>query len=171
MCNSEREVLYLSVCVFVVVFVCLCVCEQKLAVTTNKEAEKRYFEVTSVERPPFRFFLKDSDCDEPLWSASINEGNQWKQLELVFEVCIIRLMTHNPFYGKSQVIGTARRDQIYYENSQRSSWGSTADREVHFFFVMLCSLDHCWRFNRIVGLLGTLNQLTSGAALGPPPKV
>ena len=83
-------------CVFVVVCVCLCVCEQNLAVTTNKKAQKRFFEVAFGEPPPFKFFLKDSDIDKSLWSATIDEGNQWKQLELVFGVCIIRLMTHNP---------------------------------------------------------------------------
>ena len=71
--NIQKDILQISnfVCV------CVCVCAQKLEFVSSKG----FFEVRFGERPPFELFLKDSDCDEPLWSATIREGNQWTQLE------------------------------------------------------------------------------------------
>ena len=60
---------------------CVCVCVQKLEFVNKLLASKGFFEVRFGERPPFELFLKDSDCDEPLWSATIREGNRWTQLE------------------------------------------------------------------------------------------
>ncbi|CAL8375165.1 unnamed protein product, partial [Gadus morhua 'NCC'] len=34
---------------------------------------KGFFEARFEEHPPFRLFLRDSDCDKPLWSATITE--------------------------------------------------------------------------------------------------
>ncbi|CAL8349802.1 unnamed protein product [Arctogadus glacialis] len=46
--------------------------------TTAVLASKVFFVVrfSALERPPFKLSLMDSDCDEPLWSATIREGNQ-----------------------------------------------------------------------------------------------
>ncbi|CAL8333278.1 unnamed protein product [Boreogadus saida] len=43
--------------------------------TTAVLASKGFFVVrySALERPPFRLSLMDSDCDEPLWSATIRE--------------------------------------------------------------------------------------------------
>ena len=69
-------------CVCACVCVCVCVCSQKLKFTTAVLASKDYFVARFSEGPPFTLFLKDSDCDEPLWSATLNEGNQWTQFVL-----------------------------------------------------------------------------------------
>ncbi|CAL8333272.1 unnamed protein product [Boreogadus saida] len=45
--------------------------------TTAVLACKGYFAARFSERPPFRLSLMDSDCDEPLWSATIREED-WK---------------------------------------------------------------------------------------------
>ncbi|CAL8333364.1 unnamed protein product [Boreogadus saida] len=45
----------------------------KLEFVTEVLALKGFSEARFGECPPFRLFLKDSDCDEPLWSATINE--------------------------------------------------------------------------------------------------
>ncbi|CAL8333302.1 unnamed protein product [Boreogadus saida] len=45
--------------------------------TTAVLACKGYFVARFSERPPFRLSLMDSDCDEPLWSATIREED-WK---------------------------------------------------------------------------------------------
>ncbi|CAL8349782.1 unnamed protein product [Arctogadus glacialis] len=50
---------------------------------------KGFSEARFDERPPFRLFLRASvnkkirNCDKPLWSATIIEGNQWTQFEFV----------------------------------------------------------------------------------------
>ncbi|CAL8333380.1 unnamed protein product [Boreogadus saida] len=49
----------------------------KLEFVNKLLASKGFFEVRFGERPPFELFLKDSDCDEPLWSATIREED-WK---------------------------------------------------------------------------------------------
>ncbi|CAL8349792.1 unnamed protein product, partial [Arctogadus glacialis] len=47
--------------------------------TTAVLASKGFFVVrfSALERPPFKLSLMDSDCDEPLWSATIREED-WK---------------------------------------------------------------------------------------------
>ena len=59
------------------------VCVQKLEFVTEVLALKGFSEARFSEGPPFKMFLKDSDCDEPLWSAIINEGNRCTQLKFV----------------------------------------------------------------------------------------
>ncbi|XP_059930981.1 uncharacterized protein LOC132474362 isoform X1 [Gadus macrocephalus] len=49
----------------------------KLEFVNKLLASKGFFEVRFGERPPFELFLKDSDCDEPLWSATIRKED-WK---------------------------------------------------------------------------------------------
>ena len=56
------------------------VCVQKLEFVTEVLALKGFSEACFGERPPFRLFLMDSDSDEPLWSATIREGNRWTKL-------------------------------------------------------------------------------------------
>ncbi|CAL8333392.1 unnamed protein product [Boreogadus saida] len=46
--------------------------------TTAVLACKGYFVARFSERPPFRLSLMDSDCDEPLWSATIREDYRIK---------------------------------------------------------------------------------------------
>ncbi|XP_059932069.1 uncharacterized protein LOC132475110 isoform X3 [Gadus macrocephalus] len=57
----------------------------KLEFVTEVLALKGFSEACFGERPPFRLFLMDSDCDELLWSATIREddwngekSNLWK---------------------------------------------------------------------------------------------
>ncbi|XP_056466662.1 uncharacterized protein LOC130405542 isoform X3 [Gadus chalcogrammus] len=53
--------------------------EKNPGFTTAVLASKGSFVVhfSALERPPFRLSLMDSDCDEPLWSATIREED-WK---------------------------------------------------------------------------------------------
>ncbi|XP_056466660.1 uncharacterized protein LOC130405542 isoform X1 [Gadus chalcogrammus] len=50
--------------------------------TTAVLASKGFFVVrfSALERPPFKLSLMDSDCDEPLWSATIREED-WKGMK------------------------------------------------------------------------------------------
>ncbi|XP_056468394.1 uncharacterized protein LOC130406731 isoform X2 [Gadus chalcogrammus] len=47
----------------------------KLEFVTEVLALKGFSEARFGERPPFRLFLMDSDCDELLWSATINKDD------------------------------------------------------------------------------------------------
>ena len=57
----------------------MCVCSQNLEFTTEVVQLKGFFVVRFDEGPPFELFIRAKDSDEPLWSTTIRDGNQWTQ--------------------------------------------------------------------------------------------